>query len=58
MPAGRPTKYDPSFCDRAIDVAKGGSSKAEMALELHRHYSTFDDWQNNNPEFSDAVKKA
>lgn len=29
-----------------------------MALELDIHYSTFDDWQNNNPEFSDAVKAA
>lgn len=29
-----------------------------MALELGIHYSTFDDWQNNNPEFSDAVKAA
>ncbi len=58
MPAGRPTKYDPSFCDRVIELAKVGASKAEMALELDIHYSTFDDWQNNNPEFSDAVKKA
>lgn len=54
----RPTKYDPSFCDRIIELAKEGASKAEMALELGIAYSTFDVWQNENAEFSEAVKAA
>ena len=58
MPAGRPSKYDPAFCDKVIELAQVGASKAEMALELDIAYSTFDLWQNINPEFSEAVKKA
>ena len=58
MPAGRPTKYDPAFCERIIELAKEGASKAEMALDLDIAYSTFDVWQNDIPEFSDAVKRA
>lgn len=58
MTAGRPSKYDPAFCDKIIELAKVGASKAEMALELDIAYSTFDVWQNENPEFSEAVKRA
>lgn len=58
MPGGRPTKYKPEFCDKVIELAKVGASKAEMALELDIAYSTFDVWQNDIPEFSDAVKRA
>lgn len=58
MPAGRPSKYDPAFCDRVIELGREGASFAEMALELDIAYSTFDVWKNDNAEFSEAVKKA
>jgi hypothetical protein len=58
MPAGRPTKYDPAFCDKVIELAATGASKAEIALDLDIAYSTFDVWQNEIPEFSEAVKRA
>lgn len=58
MPAGRPSKYDPDFCDKIIELAKEGASKAEMALELDICYDTFAVWQKDIPEFSEAVKKA
>lgn len=58
MPAGRPTKYKPAFCDRVIELASEGASKAEIALDLNICYATFDNWQNYNPEFLEAVKKA
>jgi len=58
MPAGRPTKYQPEYCDKVIELAKEGASKAEMALELDICYATFDNWQNEIPEFLEAVKKA
>lgn len=54
----RPTKYDPAFCDKIIEMAKEGASKAEMAMELDICYATFDNWQNSIPEFLEAVKKA
>ena len=58
MSGGRPSKYDPSFCDTVLKAAEQGASKAEMALDLGIAYSTFDVWQNTIPEFSDAVKAA
>jgi Helix-turn-helix domain of resolvase len=58
MPAGRPTKYKPEFCDRVIELARDGASKAEIALDMNIAYSTFDVWQNDIPEFSEAVKAA
>lgn len=55
---GRPTKYDPSFCAKVIELGKTGASKAEMALDLGIAYSTFDLWQNEKADFSEAVKEA
>ena len=55
---GRPTKYDPSFCEKVIELGRQGASKAEMALDLGIAYSTFDVWQNDKPDFSEAVKAA
>lgn len=55
---GRPTKYKPEMCERVIDMGKEGASKAEMALELDIAYSNFDVWQNEIPEFREAVKEA
>ena len=58
MPAGRPTKYTPEMCDRVIEMGKTGASKYEMAMELGIAMDTFTDWQNNNPQFSAAVKRS
>lgn len=58
MPAGRPTKYDPSICERVVAMGKYGASKAEMALELDIDYTTFLAWQDKHEEFSKAVKRA
>lgn len=58
MPAGRPSKYDPAFCEAVIECGQQGMSKAEMAAELGVAYSTFDLWRQEHPEFSEAVKQA
>jgi len=55
---GRPTKYTPEMCDTVIECGKRGMGKCEMAVELDIAYDTFDRWQNENKEFSDAVKAA
>ena len=55
---GRPTKYVPAMCDRVIALGAQGMGKAEMAVELGVAYSTFDLWQKDRPEFSEAVKEA
>lgn len=58
MPAGRPTKYKPEFCQTVIDCGKDGMSKTEMAVECGVSWSTFHDWMDAHPEFRDAVKDA
>lgn len=58
MPAGRPTKYKPEFCDIVIECGREGMGKAEMAARLEIAYSNFDIWQHEHPEFQDAVKEA
>lgn len=55
---GRPTKYDPSFCERVIEMGKHGKSKAYMAAELGVPRSCFDDYEKDYPEFSEAVNIA
>lgn len=55
---GRPTKYEPEMCDAVIEYGKQGMSKCEMAAELDIAYSNFDRWQNEIPEFQEAIKDA
>lgn len=57
-PGGRPTGYDAAFCEQVIELGKTGASKAEMAAELGCARSTFALWEENHPEFSEAVKDA
>lgn len=58
MPTGRPTNYDPAFCEQVIELGKVGASKAEMAAELGVVRQTLDNWCEQHPEFLDAVKQA
>jgi hypothetical protein len=55
---GRPSKYQPEFCQTIIELGKEGASKAEMALACDIHRDTFDEWTRTIPEFSDAAYKA
>ena len=58
MPAGRPTSYDPRFCDLVIELGKEGASKAEMAAECGVSRPTFDAWCEAHEEFLYSVKEA
>lgn len=57
MPAGRPTKYDPAFCDLVLEVGENGGTLAEMAevCDVERH--TLNAWVERHEEFSTAVKR-
>ena len=57
MPAGRPTKYDPSMLKDMIALFSEGASKTEIAASLGITRETFNVWQKNNQDFSDAVKE-
>lgn len=56
-PGGRPSKYDPAFCDQARDSMRAGFSKTATAGSLGVCKSTFDNWCAEYPEFLGAVKE-
>lgn len=58
MPAGRPSKYDPKFCDQAIEYMKDGYSVTALAGHIGVARSTIFKWAEENEEFSDALKTA
>lgn len=58
MKAGRPTKYDPKYCDQIITFMEQGFSKEAFCAEVDIHKDTLYEWIKRYPEFSDSVKKA
>lgn len=55
---GRPTKYDPSFCERVVELGKRGFSLCEIASDLMIVTATLSDWARKNKEFSAAMDLA
>lgn len=58
MPAGRPSEYDPSYCDKVVEFLREGYSLAAFAGEIGVARSSIYEWIKNHPDFSDAVKRA
>lgn len=58
MPAGRPTKYNPDFCEVVVEVGRKGGWVSEMAEACDVHRSTFPEWEAVHPEFSAALARA
>lgn len=58
MPAGRPSSYDPAYCDRVIEYGKQGKSVAWIASELDVCKQTLFNWMDAHPEFLDAMTRA
>jgi hypothetical protein len=56
MALGRPSKYDPSYCEIAISIMEQGLSKTCVAAELRVARSTLYEWIDNYPDFRDAMK--
>lgn len=54
---GRPTDYDPAYCDEAETFLADGYSVAALAGHLRVAKSTVYEWIDRHPEFSDAVKR-
>lgn len=55
---GRPTKYNPDFCEQIVGFGKEGMSKAEMANAFDVTRETLDEWGKAHPNFSDALHRA
>lgn len=57
-PVGRPTKFDDSFCERAIALGRDGKSHAQIAANLGVTRETLYQWAKENDQFSDAMSLA
>jgi len=55
---GRPTKYEPRFCDMLIEHMAKGYSFESFASISDTCKDTLYEWVKTHPEFSDARKKA
>ena len=53
---GRPTKYEPEFCERVIEFMSKGYSKEACAGELEITKDTLYQWEKAHPDFSDSLK--
>jgi len=58
MPAGRPTKYDPSYCEKLIKHMAQGLSYLSFAGVIEVNPDTMYEWEKKHPEFSEAKKIA
>lgn len=58
MAGGRPTLYDPDYCDLAIEHMGGGLSIAGLAGKLKVSRETIYQWARDHEEFSDALNIA
>lgn len=58
MPGGRPSKYDPAYCDAVVEHLKDGASLTSFAAEIDVARSTIGEWMTEHPEFSAACARA
>jgi Helix-turn-helix domain of resolvase len=59
MPAGRPSTYDPMYCDQVIELGKTGASIVEMACDIGVSRTTLErNWPAEHPEFMQALERA
>ena len=57
-PGGRPTKYEPRFCDMVEEEMAKGFSLTAFAGIIGVAKSTLNEWMSEHKEFSDAVSRA
>lgn len=56
MSAGRPTKYQATYCNEVIETMGTGLSLTAFAGHIGVARSTINVWMGEHPEFSEAVK--
>lgn len=59
MTAGRPSTYDPAYCEQVIELGREGKSVVEMASEIGVSRNTLEaNWPQAHPEFLQALEIA
>ena len=58
MDVGRPTKYEPRYCDEIVKFCRDGYSLTAFAGEIGVARSTITEWAERHEEFSVAVSRA
>ena len=58
MPAGRPTLYDPKYCETIVKLGKQGKSIAQMASHFDVARTTLLQWADAHIEFMTALSRA
>jgi transposase-like protein len=57
-PVGRPSLYDPAFCERAIELGRIGKSIEQIAANLGVSTRVLFDWRDKHEEFLHALEYA
>ncbi len=57
-PSGRPTKYDPAYCEAVIEDAAKGFSLSAFCGGIMVARDTLTGWRQQHPEFDEACKVA
>lgn len=57
MPAGRPSKYEPRYCEEVVAAGKQGFSLTAFAGMIGVCRDTISEWAKVHEEFSAAVKR-
>ncbi len=57
-PVGRPTLYDPSYCEKVIELGRIGKSVEQIAALLNVSLRTMYSWRDAHEEFLHALDDA
>lgn len=57
-PVGRPSLYDPSYCEKVIELGKLGKSVEQIAANLGLSVRVLHKWKEEHEEFMRAMEEA
>ena len=57
-PVGRPSTYDPAYCDKVVELGKLGKSIEQICYVLNTPVRTLYEWRDRHEEFSQALDDA
>jgi transposase len=57
-PVGRPSLYDPAFCEQVIELGRIGKSVEQIASRLNVSLRVLYDWRDKHEEFMHALELA